>query len=71
LGALWDTKEHHFKQGHKISQCNLDYIVEEDRQNVEEIYNIPSIDRWADISIQHDFGTTSEDIQLEASEDLE
>ena len=59
-----------FQIGHNISQCILDYIVGEDGHEVEEIYNITSIDRWADRSSQHDFGATSEGLQPESSEDL-
>lgn len=36
----------------------------------EEIYVIPSIERWVDISNQQDFGAASKGRQLEASEDL-
>jgi hypothetical protein len=36
----------------------------------EEIYNIPSTYKWADISSQQDFGATFEWLQSEASEDL-
>ena len=53
-----------------ISQCILDYIMREDGHEVEEIYNIPSTDRWADISSQHDFGATFDQIQPKSSEDL-
>ena len=70
LGALWDTEEHHFKQGYKISQCIMDYIVGEYSHKVEDIYNIPSTYIWANISSQQDFGTTFEGIQPEAFEGL-
>jgi len=44
--------------------------VGEDGHEVEEIYNIPSIDRWANRSSQQDFGATFEGIQRGASKDL-
>jgi hypothetical protein len=37
---------------------------------VEEIYNIPFIDKRENISSQQDFGPTFEGLQLEAYEDL-
>ena len=40
LGALWDTKEPHFRYGYKICQCILDYIVGEDGCEVREVYYI-------------------------------
>ena len=48
----------------------LDYIMGEDGHKVEEIYNIPSIDRWTYKSSQRDFGAASEGIQPEESQDL-
>jgi len=70
LGALWDSKEHHFIQGYKISQCILDYIVGEDGHKVEDIYNIRSTNIWADKSSQQDFGVASKGIQQEASQGM-
>jgi len=66
MAALWDTKEQHYRQGYKISQCILDYIMGQYRHKVREIYNIPSKVR----SGQWDFGVSSEGIQAEASEDM-
>ena len=63
MGALWDAKEHCFRQGYNISQCIMDYIVGEDGHEAEQIYNIPSTDKWADISSQQYFGANSEGIQ--------
>ena len=42
----------------------------EDGHKVEAIYDIPSTDRWSNISIQQEFGAASDGIQQEASEDL-
>ena len=42
----------------------------EDGHKVEEIYNIPSIDRHVDKSSQQGFGIASEGIQLKACEGL-
>jgi len=38
----------------------MDYIVGEDGHKVEEIYNIPSRDIWANRSSQQVFGAASE-----------
>ena len=70
MGALWDTKEHHFNQGYNISQCIMHYIVGEYGHKVEEIYNVPSTDRWDVRSSQREFGVASEGIPLEAPEDM-
>ena len=56
--------------GHQISQCILDDIVGEDGHKVEEIYNIPSTDKWENKSSQRDFGATFEGMQPEESKDL-
>ncbi len=37
LGTLWDTKEHRFRNGYKISQCILEYIMGEHGYEVEDI----------------------------------
>jgi hypothetical protein len=70
LGELWDTKEHHLKQGYQISQCLLEYTLGEYGREFEEIYNIPSIERWVDRSIQHEISTTFEGLQTEESKYL-
>jgi hypothetical protein len=41
--------------------------VGEDGHKVEEVYNIPSTDRWENKSSQQDFGATFEGLQSEAS----
>jgi hypothetical protein len=48
----------------------LDYTLGGDGLEVEDIYSIPSTDRWVEKSSQKDFGATFEGLQLEASEDL-
>jgi hypothetical protein len=37
---------------------------------VEDIYNIPSIDRWTDKNIQRDFSAAFEGLQSKASKDM-
>jgi hypothetical protein len=70
MGALCDTKEPHLKHGYQISQCLLDYTLGGYVNEVEEIYNIPSIDEWTDISSQKEFCTTFEGLQLKESKCL-
>lgn len=55
----------------KIYQCIMDYTMGEDGHKVEKIQSIPSTEKCADRSTQHDFGATSEEIQPEVFEDLE
>jgi hypothetical protein len=44
--------------------------VGEDGHKVEEVYNIPSKDRWVEKISQRDFGAAFEGSQSEAFEDL-
>jgi len=44
--------------------------VGKDGHKVEEIYNIPSIDKWTGKSSQHEFGAAFEGLQLGALKDL-
>ena len=45
-------------------------IVGEYGQKVEDIYNVPSANRWSDRSSQQDFSASSQGIQPKASKDL-
>jgi hypothetical protein len=48
----------------------LEYIVGEYGHYVEDIYNIPPIEKWANIGSQQDFGVAFKGLQSEASKDL-
>ena len=40
MGTLWDTKEHHFRQGYKISQCIMDNNMgEHGGQSAPDLYD--------------------------------
>jgi hypothetical protein len=51
-GSGCTFKEHHLTQGYQIYQCLLDYTLGEYGHQVEEIYNIPSTNKWVDKSSQ-------------------
>lgn len=50
MGALWEIKEHCFQQRHHISQWILDNTTGEDGYEVQEVNNIPSIEKWENSS---------------------
>jgi hypothetical protein len=48
----------------------LRYTLGADGYQVEEVYNFPSTDKWADKSSQHDIGKAFEGLKLEAYKEL-